>query len=295
MGGSSSSSHGATAQRMGLERQHQLELAKLQHEADKRRLDYEEAARARAHQLELERLRLEAQKNEEVERLKAQFEAKNKENLDQIKQLQVELQNVKIQQPEDLGKAKKFIFDKLVEVVKTIQPVKFHGVSSVSFIGPTSVGKSSLLNVIGNQYGKNFNAKTGRGDTTKNFESYVLNDKVMLWDFPGKNDEMTYFKTDYIALLKAMDTNYVLYENTIKQNMELLDFLKRTGCSYNIVLTKSDTWPEDELADEKLIARRIIEEKGLNTTLIVTSAKVPGGLNGLLASMKEKIGVDKLH
>jgi len=148
------------------------------------------------------------------------------------------------------------------------------GANHYLFIGNTSTGKSTLLNSLLKDLGYQGElAKTGRGETTMSYTNYPLSSSLTLWDFPGKNDEMSYFNTDYLAILKAVNTCYVLYEKTIKENIELLQFLQQTGCTYKMVLNKIDEWENDELIDEKNIAKNICQEKRFSSELMYMSGQ----------------------
>jgi GTP-binding protein EngB required for normal cell division len=112
---------------------------------------------------------------------------------------------------------------------------------NIGVLGITSTGKSSMINaLLGTKL-----AAVGTGETTKEITAYDGLD-YRLYDFPGKNDDVSSFKKDYISLLKGLTYRMVLIGATVKEMSKLLRLLDALNLNYDIVINKFDSIEADE-------------------------------------------------
>jgi GTP-binding protein EngB required for normal cell division len=136
----------------------------------------------------------------------------------------------------------------------------------------TATGKSTMLNKL---YGQNV-AETGIGETTGQIKSYKTKDFV-LWDIPGKNDEVSYMSMQYISFFKGLTRRLILVTHTLKENSGMMKFMDAIGLDYDVVVNKMDRYDEEERPE---FCAKIQEEKqtiGLKGVgrIFFVSAKFP--------------------
>ena len=168
------------------------------------------------------------------------YRSTHAELLERYEKLMSEMKKKNIDSFEALAAQDKELMATLVELIKLTQPIPMEGFN-IGVFGITSTGKSTLLNaILGSQV-----AKTGVGETTTMIQSYPANEYV-LWDVPGRNDEVSYITMQYISFFKGLSKRMILIQSTIKENSSFMKLLDAVGLRYTIVVNKFDRIDDDE-------------------------------------------------
>ena len=158
----------------------------------------------------------------------------------------------------------------LVRLANRTQAVSMQG-KNIGLFGLTSTGKSTMLNSL---LGKKV-VDTGPGETTLEIKPYEGSNFV-LWDVPGRNDEMVYFSMEYIAFFKGLSRRFVLIQATVKENSSMMKLLDAIGLRYDIVFNKFDNIDEE---DQPKVQQQIKQEiislglKGVDRVFFVSAKK----------------------
>ena len=204
---------------------------------EERRKQEETAQRKKDMERSNERLeRSERALREELERLKAAFESLN-----------AEMKQKKIETFEQLANHDSEAKERLVQLAQQAPRAELSGVH-IAVLGSTSVGKSTLINAFLRQNV----AETGYCETTTKITSYS-GIGYTLWDFPGRNDEISYLNMDFFSLMKASARRLIVIQATPNENSNLMKLLDKLGLEYDIVLNKFDF--------VKLKERALVKEK----------------------------------
>ncbi|CAF4203316.1 unnamed protein product [Rotaria sp. Silwood2] len=151
---------------------------------------------------------------------------------------------------------------------------------NIGLFGLTSTGKSTMLNALLGQKV----ADTGVGETTTKIKPYN-GTKFVLWDVPGRNDEVSYLSMEYISFFKGLSRRLILIQSTVKENSSMMKLLDEIGLHYDIVFNKFDkVEPEEQEAVKNQIQSEIkkIGLKGVDKLYFV-SAKNPKMFDDWLA------------
>jgi GTPase Era involved in 16S rRNA processing len=105
-------------------------------------------------------------------------------------------------------------------------------------------------------------ADVGVGETTKEMIAYH-GTQYILWDTPGRNDELTYSNKKYISFVKGLKRRLILIQYTIKENLNLMRLLDDLGLGYDIIINKFDDVDEDERSKFQRQIQREITSSGL--------------------------------
>ena len=187
------------------------------------------------------------------------------------KHLQEELQDANISSYETLEKYNKKAAEQLTRLFQQTGPIKLTG-RNFGFFGVTSTGKSTLVNqVIGSNV-----AQTGPGETTLKVTSYD-GPGYRLFDMPGRNDDLSYFTMEYIALSRALTARLILINSTVKEMNTVFRVFDSADMRYDIVVNKFDNLTSNEQEQLKRQINTEIREcnlKGVDNVWFV-SAKYP--------------------
>ncbi|CAF2964834.1 unnamed protein product, partial [Rotaria sp. Silwood2] len=159
----------------------------------------------------------------------------------------------------------------LIRLAKEAQPIGMKG-NNVALFGLTSTGKSTMLNsLLGEK-----KAATGVGETTLEVASYAGRNFV-LWDIPGRNDEISYMSMQYMSFFKGLTRRLILVQHTVKENSSIMKLLDAIGINYDIVVNKMDRVEEEERAEFCEQIRQEIQKIGLKGVgrVFFVSAKYP--------------------
>ena len=182
----------------------------------------------------------EADENAALRKEVDQFRQQHSQLLDQYSKLLDEMKRKRINSFEALAKQDKDLMEVLIELMKQTKPMPMEG-NNIGLFGITSTGKSSLINAM---LGAKL-AEIGMGETTTRITPYQGNG-YNLWDFPGRNDEVSYFSMEYISFLKGLSKRLIIIQATVKENSSLIRLLDANGLNYTIVVNKFDKLDEDE-------------------------------------------------
>lgn len=197
--------------------------------------------------------------------------------------------------PEEYATASKKGFQVLLGIAAKLEPCNLASYPSscrhVAFFGSTSVGKSTLINTILEEKV----AKTGKGETTVSVAPYPAKfAPFVLWDFPGKNDEVSYFSTETLSLAKAMELCCVLFVATVKDCTAYIQLLESMGKDFVCVLTQcdDDEWNDKEIEHVKSQTVEFVGKMKGYKGFYAISAKNPT-LRDTRALFKEVSGAKK--
>ena len=158
-----------------------------------------------------------------------------------IKALEEELNDKEtIEIEDDLDKHRERTIEEYYALAEKVPTLILTG-RNIGFLGITSTGKSSMINTL---LGAKV-AAVGTGETTKEIAPYDGLDYRM-YDFPGKNDDVSSFDKYYISLLKGLTYRMVLIGATVKEMGKLLRLLDALNLTYDIVVNKFDSVEVEE-------------------------------------------------
>lgn len=173
--------------------------------------------------------------------------------LTRFETLKGEMQEKKINSFEALAQQDKEATKLLIELARLTEPISLEG-HNIAIFGLTSTGKSTLINAfIGQKV-----AETGYGETTTKITPYTGIEYV-LWDVPGKNDEIAYITMEYISFFKGLTYRLILIQATIKENSSMIKLLDEINLEYDIVVNKFDQVKESEQQKFKDQIQREVE------------------------------------
>ncbi|CAF4319103.1 unnamed protein product [Rotaria sp. Silwood2] len=212
-----------------------------------------------------------AVENRELQQQLDNYQKEHEEQLKAMNKLMVEMKEKKLNSFEAIENNDKTAKEALIHLAKQAKPIRMEG-KNVALFGLTSTGKSTLLNnLIGEK-----RAATGIGETTVTIKSYPSK-YFILWDIPGRNDEISYLSLEYISLFKGLTRRLILIQSTIKENSSMMQFLDAIDLNYDIVVNKMDRVEEEERAEFCEQIRQEIQKIGLKSVghLFFVSAKYP--------------------
>jgi len=201
----------------------------------------------------------------------ARYRQQHDELLRRFDQLNEELKRKKIDTFEELAEHDQQAKRVLVDLANKTEARQLEG-NNIGLFGLTSTGKSTMLNAL---LSKQL-AATGVGETTTKIKSYP-GTNFILWDVPGRNDEVSYLSMEYISFFKGLTRRLILIQATVKENSSMMKLLDEIGLQYDIVFNKFDKVdPEDQEQVKKQIQLEV-EKIGLRGVrkIYFVSAKNP--------------------
>ena len=209
--------------------------------------------------------------NEKLMKEVREYRRENKVLLERLDEI-VELSKKKnIKTFEELAQQDKEAAAHLIKLAKQTVPMRMNG-KVICVIGNTSTGKSTIINRFLNAEV----AKTGYGETTTEVTSYQGTGFTLI-DFPGRNDEISYFSMEYISVFKGSSKILIVIQTTVGENSSLMKLLDAIGVNYDIVFNKFDLVPDDEKENVKKQILSQIRSLGIQRVkkLYLVSAKIP--------------------
>jgi len=182
-----------------------------------------------------------AEQNERLNRQIEYYQQQHEVQLKEMNKLLEELKKKQLNTFEDIENNDKKAKEALIRLAKQAAPFGMEG-NNVALFGITSAGKSTMLNRL---FGEKV-AEVGIGETTIKMTSYKTKDFI-LWDIPGKNDEVSYMSLQYISFFKGLTRRLILVTNTLKENSSMMKLLDAIGLDYDVVVNKMDLYPEDQI------------------------------------------------
>jgi GTP-binding protein EngB required for normal cell division len=130
----------------------------------------------------------------------------------------------------------------LVTLAKNVEPFEMQG-HNIGFFGQTSTGKSTIINSL---LGKE-EAATGYGEVTIIPMPYKSEASgYILWDMPGKNDEVSYYTINYIGFWKGLTRRMIVIQSSVKEMTAVTQLLDQIDLDYDIVVNKFNLVPQEE-------------------------------------------------
>lgn len=172
---------------------------------------------------------------------------------------------------EQLAEQSKRAADALIRLARQTKPISLDG-NQFALFGSTSTGKSTMVNAfIGVD-----KAEVGVGETTTIPAPYS-GPNFVVWDMPGRNDEVSYMTMQYVALLKGLKQRVILVKSTLKENSHLMRFLDANELHYIVVVNQMDLIEEDNRPAfmEKIRAEKTtLNLKGCDEIFFVSGKKL---------------------
>mgnify|MGYP003686547365 CR=1 FL=1 len=109
----------------------------------------------------------------------------------------------------------------------------------MSFIGPTSVGKSSLYNRV---FG--LHLEEGLGSTTKEASLVKETDTTVFWDAPGINKDFGFYQPKHLGFFQSMSKVFILFDRDVDDVHFIIQVFATMKVPRVIVRTKCDQWKE---------------------------------------------------
>ena len=228
-------------------------------------------------------MKLQQEKIEKI-RIEQEREKKDKEKLqDEMKEMKNELEEEK--DPNKFAELQKRNFSRFIEKISVsrnlIDKYDYKG-KNIGIIGLTSVGKTTFMRVLtGHKIGV-----VDKGEATmkisKIAECNVNNGKIIysgsekcyyddiktdsiniegeetktnkilnIWDTPGLNDKICYFKPEILAHFNSLQLVILMYTNTPLSILHPLLTLKALGIPFILVKSKVDVYEDDAFGDDE--------------------------------------------
>jgi GTP-binding protein EngB required for normal cell division len=212
-----------------------------------------------------------AAENIELEKQLEHYQKQHEDELKEMEKLLAQLKAKKLNSFEDIENQDKQAKEALIRLAKKAKPIGMEG-NNIAFFGLTATGKSTILNKL---FGQKV-AETGIGETTSRITSYKTKDFI-LWDIPGKNDEVSYMSMEYISFLKGLTRRLILVTNTLKENSGLMKFMDAIGLDYDVIVNKMDLYPKEQIPEFCEKIRKEKETIGLKSLghIFFVSAEYP--------------------
>jgi GTP-binding protein EngB required for normal cell division len=182
-----------------------------------------------------------AEQNERLHRQIENYQQQHEVQLKEMNKLLGELKKKQLNTFEDIENNDKKAKEALIRLAKQAAPFGMEG-NNVALFGITSSGKSTMLNKL---FGEKV-AEVGIGETTIKMTSYKTT-HFILWDIPGKNDEVSYMSLQYISFFKGLTRRLILVTNTLKENSSMMKLLDAIGLDYDVVVNKMDLYSEEQI------------------------------------------------
>lgn len=229
----------------------------------------------------------------EIGRVREQAGAREREVAEQMKnrehmfaeQMKLKEQEVvAMSDPREYVSKKKEVFEKYLAILRETPiearlPEEFRDLKNIGFIGPTSSGKSTLLNTLA----RSKVAKTGVGQTTLDIAPVLRVHDYQLWDFPGSNDEIEYLDYKFLAFLTCFTKIYVLFDSDVRACLNILRLLDSLKIPMALLRTKCDIYDPsefEELQEQKKKTREFLTENhlpGIEVYNVSTRNVIQGG------------------
>jgi len=167
-----------------------------------------------------------------------------------------------------------------------------------AFIGRSNVGKSSLINMLGNN--RNLAKISSHPGKTQTINHFLVNNQWYLVDLPGygyasisKTLRANWVKMirDYIVLRENLQLVFVLIDSRIepqKKDLEFIDQLGEMNTPFSIIFTKSDK-VSNNMVEENVSAfkQKMLENWEELPPVFISSSKTGKGKDDILNYIDE--------
>ena len=170
-----------------------------------------------------------------------------------ISSLKKKVEENEIKSPNDYKEQMEKSFQQLCNVATNIPAsniTNYKDFFCVAFYGKVSSGKSSFVNLL---MGKKV-AEIGPGEITKDITPYIATyAPLCFYDYPGNDEEISYYSADILSLARSMDLACVLFTATIKSNIRYVRLLQALKIPFVTLLTQTDLpkWTNEEIEKVK--------------------------------------------
>ena len=203
------------------------------------------------------------------------FTESNSAVANQLKKIQADLAKENIHSLDDLPKAEDARYRKIMELCAQVgkAPIDQTG-HNVSFLGDTSVGKSTLINKL---MGENVCA-VGHGEVTVAMKPYrKAHTNYVYWDMPGKNDKISYLSATYIGTIKGMSFIGIMVRSTTNEMSKMIELMAYLNIKFNVIVNHIDSVEEDEVEAFKAQIRKEMDGNSFCQNIFFISAKKQSG------------------
>lgn len=214
-----------------------------------------------AHMKEVTRMHAQAEKHmtqmqkqheHEMQLFREQNEANIQEHKDSIAKLQEQLEELDKEpfdpnDPDRLVNTQKQVFSRFCELAKessTLNKVPKMKKASLAFLGPSGVGKSTLINALA---GREV-AETDVLECTQNISMVHASEQFDMYDVPGNRDERAdFYNLDHLHKLKSLHVILVVYESRFEHVLNVTKLLKALSLPMVLVRNKCNYRRDPEL------------------------------------------------
>jgi len=197
--------------------------------------------------------------------------------------------------PEKYEEVQVEIFQNFCNKVEQMPDVQKSKKPSVAVIGPSGVGKSSLINSL---VVREVTA-VGIVETTMDVVKCYESESTEFWDVPGQNEERSYANLRTIMAIKEMHFIIMVYTTRVDSVVKTERMVKACKVPYVVVRNKIDVDLNEEeakkngfqSAEEYLQNAYEKERKKLKGSLVYASTKTGQGIDEL-RGVPSKMSVD---